>query len=30
VREMVYLTQQEYDAITPDPNTVYVIDDEEN
>ena len=29
VREMVYLTQKEYDGITPDPNTVYVIDDEE-
>lgn len=30
VSNMVYLTQQEYDLITPDPNTVYVIDDEEN
>jgi len=29
VSNMVYLTQKEYDLITPDPNTVYVIDDEE-
>lgn len=27
VRNIVTLTQAEYDALTPDPNTLYVITD---
>ena len=27
VTDMVYLTQKEYDQITPDPQTVYVIEE---